>query len=267
MKYDIHEAVRAACLWLPETDEVLSHGSPNFRVRGKTFATYVVNHHGDGRVALWLNVPAGAQECYVGAEPRRFFVPPYVGPRGWLGVHLDKGLSWRRIAALVREAYGRVAPAALTSTLGDTPHIKAPNVRLSRADIDPLRSARGKSLLQQMRKICLALPESREVSQFGSPVWQAGKKSFAWARWADQRFALWFWVGIDRQTLLSADTRYRIPPYLGHNGWIEVDVTEHGDSKELAALALQSYRHFALKRMLARLPPDPTALRARRNGV
>jgi hypothetical protein len=59
-------------------------------VRGKTFAAYVVNHHGDGRIALWLNAPSGAQELYVKQEPKHFFVPPYVGPRGWLGVNLDK---------------------------------------------------------------------------------------------------------------------------------------------------------------------------------
>jgi hypothetical protein len=55
LEHDIHQAVRDVCLWLPEAEEFLSHGSPNFRVRGKTFASYVVNHHGDGRVALWLN--------------------------------------------------------------------------------------------------------------------------------------------------------------------------------------------------------------------
>ena len=79
---DINQAVREVCLWFPESAEVLSHGSPDFRVRGKTFATYVVNHHGDGRVALWLNAPAGAQELYTKEEPKHFFVPPYVGPRG-----------------------------------------------------------------------------------------------------------------------------------------------------------------------------------------
>ena len=98
MAKDINQAVREVCLWFPEAEEFLSHGSPNFRVRGKTFAAYTVNHHGDGRVALWLNAPRGAQEMHVSAEPRHFFVPPYVGPRGWLGVHLDKGLSWKRIA-------------------------------------------------------------------------------------------------------------------------------------------------------------------------
>ncbi|HKE95898.1 MAG TPA: MmcQ/YjbR family DNA-binding protein, partial [Povalibacter sp.] len=91
MAKDINGAVREVCLWLPEAEEFMSHGSPNFRVRGKTFAAYCVNHHGDGRVALWLNAPEGAQALYTREEPKHFFVPPYVGPRGWLGVNLDKG--------------------------------------------------------------------------------------------------------------------------------------------------------------------------------
>ena len=131
MAKDINQAVREVCLWLPEAEEFLSHGSPNFRVRGKTFATYVVNHHGDGRIALWLNSPAGAQELYVKREPKHFFVPPYVGPRGWLGVHLDKGIAWTRVAKLVREAYEKVAPPALSRTIGETIAIKPPTRGLS----------------------------------------------------------------------------------------------------------------------------------------
>src|ERR1700679_1338890 len=109
------------CLWLPEAEEFVSHGSPNFRVRSKTFATYAVNHHGDGRVALWLNAPPGSQEVHVGAEPEHFFVPPYVGPRGWLGVILDRGIAWKRVAALVREAYEKAAPEELRGRIGNTP--------------------------------------------------------------------------------------------------------------------------------------------------
>jgi hypothetical protein len=86
MAKDINEAVREVCLSFPEVEEYLSHGAPNFRVRGKTFATYSVNHHGDKRIALVLNSPDGAQSLYVKAEPKHFYVPPYVGPRGWLGV-------------------------------------------------------------------------------------------------------------------------------------------------------------------------------------
>src|SRR5262249_44786550 len=101
----IYETVREVCLSFPETEEVVSHGFPDFRVRGKTFATYSVNHHGDGRVALLLNAPTGSQDHYVKNEPKHFFVPPYVGPRGWVGVDLNKGLSWRRIPSIVRQAY------------------------------------------------------------------------------------------------------------------------------------------------------------------
>jgi len=253
LEHDIHRAVRDVCLWLPEAEEFLSHGSPNFRVRGKTFASYVVNHHGDGRVALWLNVAPGAQESHVDADPKRYFVPPYVGPRGWLGVRLDRGLSWRRIAALVREAYEKAAPDSLTSALGKTPSIKSPAGGLTPSEIDPMQSMRGKALLKVMRDICLRLPESREAVQFGYPVWQAGKKTFAWARCNDRRLTVCFWVGVDQQHLMTADIRYNIPQYMGHNGWIALDVTSECDSDEVAALALQSYRHFALKRMLQNL--------------
>ena len=127
---DIHRSVHELCLWLPEAEEFMSHGAPNFKVRGKTFATYVVNHHGDGRVALWLRAPHGAQEHHVRADAVNFFVPPYVGPRGWLGVRLDRRLAWKRIAELVREAYENVAPPALTASLGETPSIRGPAKRM-----------------------------------------------------------------------------------------------------------------------------------------
>ena len=254
METGIQRAVRDVCLWLPETEEFLSHGSPNFRVRGKTFATYVVNHHGDGRVALWLNAAPGAQESWVGADPDRFFVPPYVGVRGWLGVRLDKGLSWKHIAVLVRESYEKVAPPVLTSALGKTPRVVAPAGTLRLRELDPMQSGRGRALLKIMRTICLRLPETKEAVQFGFPVWQAGKKTFAWARSDERGFCLGFWVGVEGQQLMTLDSRFRIPPYMGHNGWIALDATDHCDAGEIALLALQSYRHFALQRMLRNLP-------------
>jgi predicted DNA-binding protein (MmcQ/YjbR family) len=251
---DMQQAVREACLWLPEAEEFVSHGAANFRVRGKTFATYAVNHHGDGRVALWLNAVPGSQELHVRADPAHFFIPPYVGPRGWLGVILDRGIAWKRVAALVREAYEKVAPAELRARLGATPPLKAPATRLSAAEIDPLQSPRALRVLKSLRTLCLRLPESREARQFGHPVWQAGRKTFAWARHDGGRLTLCFWVGVDRQGLLTADARYRIPPYMGHNGWIALDVGDDCDWREIESLLLESYRHFALKRMLQRLP-------------
>lgn len=255
MPKDINQAVREVCLSFPEAEEYLSHGSPNFRVRkGKTFATYVVNHHGDGRIALWLSAPDGAQEHYTRAEPRHFFVPPYVGPSGWLGVNVDKGVSWKRVAALVREAYEKVAPAALIARIGKTIEIEPPKATLKADQIDPMQSPRAQRVLKGLRKICLSLPEASEDKQFGSPVWRAGKRTFAQAYCYDrQRLRLAFWVGVDRQGLLTSDARYEIPPYMGHNGWIALDVTKNCDWEEVRALALDSYRHFALKRMLGQL--------------
>ena len=179
----------------------MSHGSPNFRVRGKTFATYSVNHHGDGRISLWLNAPAGAQSLYVKQEPKHFFVPPYVGPRGWLGVNLDKGIAWSRVAKLVREAYEKIAPPVLVHQIGKTITIKPPTVKPKPEDIDPLKSKRAQNALKEMRKVCLRLPESSESSAFGRPIWRAGKKTFAWLSAESDHVAILVWVGVERQAL------------------------------------------------------------------
>jgi len=106
--------IRAICLGLPETSERLSHGAPTFFVRGKrAFLMVLTNHHGDGRFAIWCAAPAGLQTMLVEADPERFFVPPYVGHRGWLGVRLDRGLDWDEIAGIAEDAYAEVAPPRL----------------------------------------------------------------------------------------------------------------------------------------------------------
>lgn len=106
--------IRALCLALPETTERLSHGQPTFFVRGKrSFLMVLDNHHGDGRFALWCAAGDGVQEMLVDADPERFFRPPYVGHRGWLGVRLDRGLHWDELAGIVEDAYAEVAPPKL----------------------------------------------------------------------------------------------------------------------------------------------------------
>ena len=109
--------VRKICLALPEATEKTSWGAPTFRVRDKIFAMFTEDHHGDGRIALWCNASAGAQELLVGADPKRFFVPPYVGPRGWIGIRLDSGLPWGAVSDLVHEAYRVTAPKRLRESL------------------------------------------------------------------------------------------------------------------------------------------------------
>jgi len=106
--------IRAICLALPETSERLSHGAPTFFVRGKrAFLMVLTNHHGDGRFAVWCAAAPGMQAMLVEADPGRFFVPPYVGHRGWLGVRLDRRLDWNEIAGIAEDAYAEVAPARL----------------------------------------------------------------------------------------------------------------------------------------------------------
>jgi predicted DNA-binding protein (MmcQ/YjbR family) len=173
-----------------------------------------------------------------------------------LGVILDRGIDWHRISGLVREAYEKVAPGDLRARIGKTPTFKAPAKALSESQIDPFKSVRARAVLTKLRKICLRYPESSEGSQFGHPIWAAGKKTFAIARYAETRLMLCFWVGVDQQGLLTADPRYSIPAYIGHNGWIGLDVTKECDWREVEGLARHSYRHFALKRMLQAMQPD-----------
>jgi hypothetical protein len=112
--------LREVCLALPEVTERLSHGSPAWFVRGKkTVATYVYNHHGDGRLAIWCPAPPGVQATLVTEEPDRFFVPAYVGHRGWLGVRLDRDLDWDEVAGIVEDAYRMVAPKKLVKELDE----------------------------------------------------------------------------------------------------------------------------------------------------
>ena len=121
MARDPLEALRKICLALPETTERLSHGEPTWFVRGKkTFVSYADHHH-DDRLAFVCAAPPGAQQAMVASNPARFFVPPYVGGRGWLGVHLDleEPVDWDAVAELVEDAYRVVAPKKLVDELDE----------------------------------------------------------------------------------------------------------------------------------------------------
>jgi hypothetical protein len=108
------DRVRELCLSFPETTERLSHGQPTWFIRDKkTFVMYLDNHHDDGRLALWCAASEGMQAALVDGEPEHYFVPPYVGHRGWIGVRLDRDLGWNEIAGAIEEAYATVAPRRL----------------------------------------------------------------------------------------------------------------------------------------------------------
>ena len=104
---------------MPESREQISHGEPAFFVKKKMFAMFAnaSNHHGRGRHAVWIKAAAGRQARAVKSAPDRFFVPPYVGPSGWVGVYLDAKTDWKELADILRDAYRHVAPKKLIAQL------------------------------------------------------------------------------------------------------------------------------------------------------
>jgi hypothetical protein len=112
--------IRKICMAFPDTEERLSHGAPTFFAGGKkTFVMFMDDHHGDGRLAIWCAAPAGVQAALVDEEPERFFVPPYVGPRGWLGVRLDRDVDWAEVAGIVEDGFRLVGPKRLVKEYDD----------------------------------------------------------------------------------------------------------------------------------------------------
>ena len=109
--------MRRLCLRLPSVTERLSHGEPAWFAGAKLFAT-TADHHHDDRLGLWCAAPPGAQEALVQAAPGRFFRPPYIGHRGWVGVYLDvDDVDWEDVAAILEDAYCQVAPGRLIAEL------------------------------------------------------------------------------------------------------------------------------------------------------
>lgn len=102
--------LRKICLALPGAVESTNHARPCFTIAKKTFAMFLDNHHDDGRVAIWCKAPPGAQSMIVESDPERYFVPPYVGPSGWIGARLDRKPEWTAVAALIEESYVMTAP-------------------------------------------------------------------------------------------------------------------------------------------------------------
>jgi hypothetical protein len=109
--------VRAMILALPETFEKISHGEPTFWGGKRTFVTFADNHHADGRMAIWLKLPPGEQEDLIEMNPEVFFLPPYVGPSGWVGIRLDLKVDWGLVEMLIEQGYRTVAPARAIAAL------------------------------------------------------------------------------------------------------------------------------------------------------
>ena len=108
--------VQRICHAFPETEEKISHGEPTFFVRKKVFAMFSNNHHNDGHIALCIPAAIGIQEMLIARAPKKFYRPPYVGVRGWVGIELDQ-ISDEELAVHIGEAWRLIAPPKLQDDL------------------------------------------------------------------------------------------------------------------------------------------------------
>ena len=106
------ERLRRLCLALPDAWEKVSHGEPTFWAGKKMFASFAdrANHHGAGRDAVWCKATLATQDLLIARSPERYFKPPYVGPSGWVGMHLDGSTDWADVAERLRHAHELAAP-------------------------------------------------------------------------------------------------------------------------------------------------------------
>jgi predicted DNA-binding protein (MmcQ/YjbR family) len=111
--------LRELCLSLPEATEKEAWGDPTWRVRDRIFAMQKGNFEG-GRPSVWVKAPEGDQRALVASDPHRYFVPPYVGHKGWVGVHLDgPEVAWDKLRELIEDSYRLIAPKRLAARLDD----------------------------------------------------------------------------------------------------------------------------------------------------
>jgi hypothetical protein len=144
--------LRKLCLSLPEAQEVEAWGEPTFRVRNKLFAMYAaVGHHTAGRPAVWIKAAPGNQPFMVAHRPDRFFVPPYVGTSGWVGVWLDAA-DWDELRELLADAWRLTAPKRLAAQLPDTEIAPAAPKSPARAKKSAKKSAVKKTTKKAVRK-------------------------------------------------------------------------------------------------------------------
>ena len=135
--------LRRVCLAFPEAEERETWGEATFRVRDKIFAMHIADD-GEGRPALWCKAPPGSQTHLVDADPHRFFVPPYVGHKGWIGMWLDQRVDWREVSIVVERSYRRTAPKRLVTQLEPSPEVETPRQKSLRRGVVPYRGvARG----------------------------------------------------------------------------------------------------------------------------
>ncbi len=243
-----YEKVREICLGFPAAEEKLSHGAPSFHVRGKMFLRFVDNHHGDGRVAVWCKSTLPEQRRLVASGADRFFVPPYVGVAGWVGVRLEDA-DWIELAILVEEGWAAIAPPRIVR--GEVVVPKRPLARPSPRVTTDATVARA--ALTRLKALCAALPEAEFEPDGRHGTFRVRKKAFAYfldnhhgdgiigACLRDEKRA-------NAAQIRKDPKRFYSPAYIGPRGYLglRLDV-DRVDWKDVAERLAKSYRSVAPK--------------------
>lgn len=249
-----YEQVRAICLGFPAAEEKLSHGAPSFHVRGKMFLNFVDDHHGDGRIAVWCKCTLDEQKRLVASKPSRFFVPPYVGVKGWLGVNVDEAnADFIELAILVEEGWRSVAPPKVLRGEVEPPRASPPPTPRVQTDAKVAREA-----LDRLTAIVAGLPGAEVERESRHATFRVKKKVFAY--FLDNHHGDGI-VGVcvrgkprANAALLKADPkRHFMPAYIGPRGYLGVRLdVPRVDWKDVAERLRESYRGVAPKALLAK---------------
>jgi hypothetical protein len=246
-----YHRVREICLAFPAAEEKLSHGSPSFHVRGKMFLSFVDSHHGDGNLAVWCKSTLEEQRRLVAGNPSRFYVPPYVGVKGWLGVRVDQAhADWIELSILVEEGWRSVAPPKLLrgEDLPPPKPIPPPSPRVT-TDEKVARAA-----FARLETMCLALPEAVTEREGSHATFRARKKVFAY--FLDNHHGdgiIGVCVKCDKRLgaklVRDEPERFFMPAYIGARGWVGVRLDlKRVDWKDVAERVKTSHGTVAPKK-------------------
>jgi hypothetical protein len=255
---------REICLRFPATDEKLSHGTPAFHVRGKLFLMFVDDHHGDGRIGVWCKSTLEEQRRLVADDPGRYFVPPYVGVKGWVGVRLDgETPDWIALSILVEDAWRSVAPPrVLRGEIAPEVRTQPPPTRVT-TDASVAHEA-----LERLTTICLEFPGAERERAGKHATFRVRKRVFAY--FLDNHHGDGFvavCVKGDGRTnaklIASSPGRFFLPPYIGSRGFLGVRLdAELVDWEDVRARVAASYASVAPVRATER----PSSRRASAPG-